>query len=43
VNYIDPSMPNWQQAYYGVNLPKLQAIAKRYDPNRVFAFPQGLA
>jgi hypothetical protein len=43
VNYIDPQMPNWAQAYYGANLTRLRAIAKRYDPYRVFAFPQGLA
>nr|CEL17167.1 FAD-linked oxidoreductase family [Kibdelosporangium sp. MJ126-NF4]CTQ91604.1 FAD-linked oxidoreductase family [Kibdelosporangium sp. MJ126-NF4] len=43
VNYIDPRMPNWAQAYYGANLTGLRAVAKRYDPQRVFAFPQGLA
>jgi hypothetical protein len=42
VNYIDPGMPNWANAYYGNNLPRLQEIAKRYDPDRVFAFPQGI-
>jgi FAD/FMN-containing dehydrogenase len=42
VNYIDPAMPNWASAYYGDNLPRLQDIAKRYDPDKVFAFPQGI-
>lgn len=42
VNYIDPAMPNWASAYYGDNLLRLQDIAKRYDPDRVFAFPQGI-
>ncbi|ALG12620.1 FAD-binding oxidoreductase [Kibdelosporangium phytohabitans] len=42
VNYIDPQMPDWAQAYYGPNLPKLLTVAKRYDPQRVFAFAQGL-
>jgi FAD/FMN-containing dehydrogenase len=42
VNYIDPAMPNWATAYYGDNLPRLQDIAKRYDPDKVFAFPQGI-
>ncbi|WHT16211.1 FAD-binding oxidoreductase [Crossiella sp. CA-258035] len=43
VNYLDPRMPNWQRAYYGGNLSRLQSVARRYDPDRVFAFPQGLA
>ncbi|WP_209648258.1 FAD-binding oxidoreductase [Kibdelosporangium banguiense] len=42
VNYIDPAMPDWANAYYGENLPRLQDVAKRYDPNKVFAFPQGI-
>ncbi|ONI70776.1 FAD-linked oxidoreductase [Actinosynnema sp. ALI-1.44] len=42
VNYIDPHMPNWAQAYYGTNLPRLLTVAGNYDPQRVFAFPQGL-
>ncbi|SFW80249.1 FAD-binding oxidoreductase [Amycolatopsis australiensis] len=43
VNYLDPEMPDWAQAYYGVNLPKLRAVARKYDPRGVFAFPQGLS
>ncbi|SMD09195.1 FAD-binding oxidoreductase [Kibdelosporangium aridum] len=43
INYIDPHMPNWAQAYYGSNLAKLRTIARRYDPGRVFAFAQGLS
>ncbi|EWM11355.1 FAD-binding oxidoreductase [Kutzneria sp. 744] len=42
VNYIDPDMPNWRQAYYGANAPRLAETARTYDPNRVFAFPQGI-
>jgi FAD/FMN-containing dehydrogenase len=43
VNYIDPEMPDWRRAYYGPNLPRLRRVARRYDPDRVLAFPQGLA
>ncbi|WP_121003230.1 FAD-binding oxidoreductase [Saccharothrix australiensis] len=42
VNYIDPEMPDWRHAYYGPNLPRLQQVARRYDPDHVLAFPQSL-
>lgn len=42
VNYIDPTMPNWQNAYYGANFPRLRTIATKYDPDAVFAFPQAV-
>jgi FAD/FMN-containing dehydrogenase len=42
VNYIDPAMPDWANAYYGGNLPRLQSIAKQYDPDAVFSFPQAI-
>lgn len=42
VNYIDPQLPNWAEAYYGGNLPRLKEIAAKYDPDRVFAFAQSV-
>ena len=42
VNYIDASMPNWAQAYYGDNLTRLRQVAQRYDPDRLFTFAQAI-
>jgi FAD/FMN-containing dehydrogenase len=42
VNYIDPAMPNWGQAYYGNNLARLRQVANQYDPHGVFSFPQAI-
>ncbi|MFC4055697.1 FAD-binding oxidoreductase [Actinomadura syzygii] len=42
VNYIDPALPDWPNAYYGSNLNKLRTVAHTYDPDKVFDFAQGL-
>ncbi|KAG0234454.1 hypothetical protein BGX31_004557 [Mortierella sp. GBA43] len=41
-NYIDKSIPNWQQAYYGTNLDRLIQIKTSTDPSNVFRFPQSI-
>ncbi len=43
VNYLDPEMPDWARAYYGTNLGRLRRVTRKYDPEGVFAFPQGLS
>ncbi len=41
-NYIEASMPNRAHAYYGDNLTRLRQVAQRYDPDRLFTFPQAI-
>jgi hypothetical protein len=42
VNYIDPELPNWLQAYYGTNLARLVEVKRTYDPDDVFKTTQGI-
>ncbi|MGH3279130.1 MAG: FAD-binding oxidoreductase, partial [Trebonia sp.] len=42
VNYIDPDLTNWRQAYYGGNYHRLAGIKKKYDPTRLFTLPQAI-
>jgi FAD/FMN-containing dehydrogenase len=41
-NYVDPDLTNWRQAYYGANYTRLLTIKKKYDPTRLFTFPQSI-
>jgi len=41
-NYIDASLPHWQQAYYGANYPRLLATREHFDPDHYFKFAQGI-
>jgi FAD/FMN-containing dehydrogenase len=42
VNYIDATMPNWANAYYGANLARLRTVAQQYDPKGLFSFAQSV-
>jgi hypothetical protein len=42
VNYQDPDLADFAQAYYGSNLGRLRAIKAKADPHRLFSFPQAI-
>ncbi len=41
-NYPDPDLKNYLQAYYGMNLSRLESIKAKYDPANMFRFPQSI-
>ncbi len=42
VNYADPTITDYGDAYWGANYPRLQQIKRQYDPDQLFTFPQAV-
>ena len=41
-NFIDPSQEGYLYAYYGANLPRLQEVKRKYDPQNIMKYPQSI-
>lgn len=41
-NFADRGLANWQQAYYGQNLARLETVKRAWDPNNLFHYPQSI-
>ena len=41
-NYIDATLPDWQNAYFGTNLQRLISVKARRDPSNFFHFAQSI-
>ncbi|WP_371380017.1 FAD-binding oxidoreductase [Sporomusa aerivorans] len=42
INFPYGALPNYQRAYYGNHVLRLQNIKQKYDPDSVFSFPQSI-
>jgi len=41
-NFIDPTLLDWQQAYYGINFQRLVEVKNTFDPDDFFNFVQSI-
>jgi FAD/FMN-containing dehydrogenase len=42
VNFPDPDLPRWREAYYGANYDRLAAVKRTYDPAGLLRYAQGV-
>ena len=42
INFPSAELEDYEKEYYGENLYKLKEVKRKYDPNNVFKFPQGI-
>ena len=42
-NFIDCTLKDWQQAYYGTNFDRLVRVKRKYDPDDFFHFRQSIS
>lgn len=42
MNYPEADLPNWAEAYWAANLPRLKQIKAKYDPENVFHHAQSV-
>jgi len=42
VNYADADLTDWEDAYWGANYGRLRQVKAKYDPDRLFDFPQAV-